>query len=146
MHRCLEAIPLRPVPHIPHQRQVFQYYLSPAPLLIVPAASLASFLTCFYHFVLLVFPHPLSRAYIMIHVLFGGKSRFYWSNRHFISSTSFFRACTISHIGIFSAILYYCILFRRCINLFTITISTVVLRRGKEIFHVVHNYCGSSRL
>jgi hypothetical protein len=38
---------------------------SPALLLIVPAVSL---LTCIHHFVLLVFPHSLSRADILIHL------------------------------------------------------------------------------
>jgi hypothetical protein len=58
--------------------------LSPAPLLIVPAASL---LTCIHPFVLLVFPHSLSRADIMIHLpylILGGPSPLHWANRHFM--------------------------------------------------------------
>ncbi|KAF8494819.1 hypothetical protein F5888DRAFT_1713468 [Russula emetica] len=48
-----------------------------------------------------------------------------------VSSTSFFRACRISHIGFVDANLVLSP-FCECINLFTITIFTVILRQGKE--------------
>lgn len=115
--------------------------LSPAPLLIVPTESLITYI---YHFVLLVFPRSLSRAYIMIHALFstyGDKSRFLWSNRHFIH---------FGHVG-YPIGNFWCHLvfipFRQCI-----TVSACLPLRyplssfdeEKKIFHVVHYGCGSS--